>query len=150
MDRPGTTDPGNSASAPIEQPAVPAIEQAAVPAIEQEEHELACLWMRFAAARGPQRLGAAHWAMDGWLWLHGDPRPPFPVILVEFNADGVGVVLGVEHPVQPGQQGDLTTQAHGAGCQHRAVRCRRRQSYSPTTTLHYAAFGFQVPQSAPP
>jgi hypothetical protein len=145
MDRPGTTDRGNRAAAPTGQAAA-----TAVPAIEQETHELAHLWLRFAAARGPLRHGAAHRPMDGWLWLQGDPRPPFPVILVEFNADGVGVVLGIENPLQPGQQGDLTTQAHGAGCQHRTVHCRRRQAYSPATTLHYAALGFRVPQPAAP
>jgi hypothetical protein len=110
--------------------------------IPQEDRELSLLWQRFAAALGAMDVGPQHWPLDGWLHLDGEPQPPFPVILVQFNADGVGVVLGMEHPVPPGQIADLTTQAHGAGCQHRTVRCQGREAYFRALTLQYAALRF--------
>jgi hypothetical protein len=148
MDWQGTSDRGSSAPARTG----PAIEQPALPAIEQEEHELAHLWLRFTEARGSllPALAHHHQPMDGWLGLKGDPRPPFPVILVEVGADGVGVVLGLEHSLLPGQQGDLTTQAHGAGCQHRPVYCRQRQVCLRANTLQYAALSFRFSQPSPP
>ncbi len=136
MDRQGATERRSSAPVAI--------------AIEQEEQDLAFLWQRYTAARGACRMGPVNWFMDGWLRLEGDPRPPFPVILVECGTDGVGVVLGMEHPLQPGEQGDLTTQAHGAGCQHRAVRCRQREAGYLAMTLQYAALCFNVPQPGSP
>lgn len=110
--------------------------------IPQEDRELSLLWQRFAAALGAMDVGPQHWPLDGWLHLDGEPQPPFPVILVQFNADGVGVVLGMEHPMPPGQLGELTTQAHGAGCRHRPVRCQGRVAYFRTLMLQYAALGF--------
>jgi hypothetical protein len=111
-------------------------------AIAQEELELSRLWLRFSAALAAMDVGPRQWPLDGWLHLDGDPRPPFPVILVQFNADGVGVVLGMEHPVPPGRLGDLTTQAHGSGCRHRPVLCQGREAYFRDRTLQYAALRF--------
>lgn len=111
-------------------------------AIAQGELELNRLWLRFSAALAAMDVGPTHWPLDGWLRLDGDPWPPFPVILVQFNADGVGVVLGMEHPVPPGRLGDLTTQAHGAGCRHRPVLCQGREAYFRDRTLQYAALRF--------
>lgn len=108
-------------------------------AIEQEQLELNRLWQRFGAALAAMDLGPTDWPLDGWLQAEGETRPPFPVILVQFKADGVGVVLGMEHPVWPGRLGDLTTQAHGAGCSHRPVLCQGREIYFRDRTLHYAA-----------
>ena len=111
-------------------------------AIAQGELELNRLWLRFSAALAAMDVGPTHWPLDGWLRLDGDRRPPFPVILVQFNVDGVGVVLGMEHPVAPGRLGDLTTQAHGAGCRHRPVLCQGREAYCRDRTLQYAALRF--------
>ena len=110
--------------------------------IAQAELELNRLWLRFSAALAAMDVGPTHWPLDGWLRLDGDPWPPFPVILVQFNADGVGVVLGMEHAVPPGRLGDLTTQAHGAGCRHRPVLCQGREAYFRDRTLQYAALRF--------
>jgi hypothetical protein len=110
--------------------------------IAQGELELHRLWLRFSAALVAMDVGPTHWPLDGWLRLDGDRRPPFPVILVQFNVDGVGVVLGMEHPVPPGRLGDLTTQAHGAGCRNRTVLCQGREAYFRDGTLQYAALRF--------
>lgn len=136
MDRPDAIERGSVAPVAI--------------AIEQEEHELARLWQRYTAARGARRLGPVTWFMDGWLRLEGDPRSPFPVILVVCVADGVGVVAGMEHALRPGERGELTTQAHGAGCQHRRVQCRRREAFFLAMTLQYAALSFHVSQQVAP
>lgn len=115
-------------------------------ALLRQERELSLLWHRFGATLGTRDAGMLLWPLDGWLHLDGEPQQPFPVILVQFSPDGVGVVLGMEHPVPPGQLGDLTTQAHGAGCRHRSVRCRGRETYAQSLSLQYAALGFD-PQS---
>ena len=107
-----------------------------------KDRELNLLWQRFSAALAAMDVGRQHWPLDGWLQLDAEAQPPFPVILVQFNADGVGVVLGMEHPMPPGQLGELTTQAHGAGCRHRPVRCQGRVAYFRTLMLQYAALGF--------
>ncbi len=115
--------------------------------IPREEHELNGLWLRFSVVHGTSDGWPLKCAMDGWLHLDDASQPPFPVILVAFDCGGVGVVLGMEHPVQPGQRADLTTQAHGAGCQHRPVRCRQQLSYHQQMTLQYAALRFCPPSS---
>lgn len=117
-------------------------------AVPKEDHELSLLWLRFSAARAAMDVWPGHWPMDGWLQHDGDPQPPFPVILVHFNPDGVGIVLGMEHPIRPGHRAHLTTQAHGAGCHHRTVCCQGQEAYFQAMTLHYAALRFESEPSS--
>jgi hypothetical protein len=112
------------------------------PGLPQKEHELRLLWQRFSAVHGTMDGWPLKSAMDGWLNLDQGLQEPFPVILVSFDCAGVGVVLGMEHAVHAGQLADLTTQAHGAGCQHRPVRCSQRTDYFQKMTLQYVALSF--------
>lgn len=63
------------------------------------------------------------WPLEGWLELIGAQEGPIPVILTDFSAAGIGVLLRSRHRITPGERGDLISQAHGAGCSQRLVRC---------------------------
>lgn len=68
-----------------------------------------------------------YWPMDcpqeGWLQLDPAAHQAVPVDLFAFSSRGVGVILPADVPLRQGARAQLLTQAHGAGLQHRAVRC---------------------------
>jgi hypothetical protein len=63
------------------------------------------------------------WPLEGWLQIDEESGPPIPVDLVNLSCSGAAVVLEGHHQLRPGQRGRLITQAHGAGCGERTVRC---------------------------
>lgn len=62
------------------------------------------------------------YAQEGLLRLEGAAEA-VPVQLFAFSSRGVGVVSRADCPIQLGAEATLITQAHGAGCSYRKVRC---------------------------
>jgi hypothetical protein len=93
-------------------------------------------------------LDAPHWPvtmpMDGWLQLNGEQAATLSVHLIDFSARGVGVLLRAPHPVPRGCSGVLITQAHGAGCSYRQVRCCLQRPYGQQQQLQYVELVFEV------
>jgi len=93
-------------------------------------------------------LDAPHWPvtmpMDGWLQLNGEPAATLSVDLIDFSARGVGVLLRAPHPVPRGCCGVLITQAHGAGCSYRQVRCCLQRPYGQQQQLQYVELVFEM------
>jgi hypothetical protein len=111
----------------------------------QDLDALERLWQRYRAAWAEIGPWSDAWPMDGWLQLAGEPAPIFPVILTAFRCEGVEIVCGLEWPLCPGKQGDLSTHAHGAGCQHRPVRCSSMDGYLFGPSLQLAGLRFRQP-----
>lgn len=88
---------------------------------------------RRASARWP-----ADWPQEGWLQMQGNPAEPVQVALVDFSSGGSGIVLTALYPLQPAQLGTLTTQAHGAGCTTRPVRCSWQSPHPSDRSLQSA------------
>jgi hypothetical protein len=93
-------------------------------------------------------LDAPHWPvdmpMDGWLQLQGEQEITLSVNLIDFSARGVGVLLRAPHPVPRGCCGVLITQAHGAGCSYRQVRCCQQRPYGQQQQLQYVELVFDM------
>lgn len=79
------------------------------------------------------------WPLEGWLQIDEEGGAPIPVDLVNLSCSGAAVVLAEHHELRPGQRGRLITQAHGAGCGERAVRCcwLRRDDRQQTVGLTF-------------
>jgi hypothetical protein len=83
------------------------------------------------------------WPVEGWLQIDAGPAEPVEVILVDFSSLGLAVVLSAAHPLRPGQRGELITQSHGAGCNHRPVRCSWQQPHPVDRQLQCAGLSFR-------
>jgi hypothetical protein len=113
--------------------------------IHQQQRELETLLLTYGEITD-RRKGLRwryDWHQEGWLQVHDTPESTIPVILVDFSAGGVGVVLHGSHNVHPGQSGQLMTQAHGGGCSVRPVRCRSIRTHPLEERLRYLGLSFE-------
>ncbi len=82
--------------------------------------------------------------LEGWLQLNDLPDNLIQVKLVDYSSGGVDVLFSSDAAVHPGQCGDLITQAHGAGCCQRPVRCTWCKPHRVNRRLQRAGFSFEV------
>lgn len=85
--------------------------------------------------------------LEGWLQLNDSEAEPIEVRLVDYSSGGIQVVLSSNHPLQPGQQGLLITQSHGAGCCRRPVQCTWQSAHPHNPQLQSAGFCFRTEPS---
>ncbi len=88
-----------------------------------------------------------YWSVDyeqeGLLKI-GDDIEPTPVQLFTFSSHGLGVVAHADFPIQEGSEALLITQAHGAGCSYRRVRCCWHHPHPHDAELQCIGLRFHV------
>jgi hypothetical protein len=134
------TQAGRSGVPPAgQQPAEPDPDPTTTPSLLEREFDK----LRQITSNPGERRDAKRWPVDwpleGWLQIDDGGGPPIPVDLVNLSCSGAAVVLAGHHELRPGQRGRLITQAHGAGCGERAVRCcwLRRDDRGQTVGLTF-------------
>jgi hypothetical protein len=89
-----------------------------------------------------------YWPMgcpqEGWLQLDRNPETAAPVDLVAFSSRGVTVALSTAVSLQQGTDGQLITQAHGAGLSQRLVRCCWQRPHPQDPERQLAGLRFAV------
>jgi hypothetical protein len=102
---------------------LPPADSASVPPLLEQELEKLRQMLRDPAERRAAERWPVDWPLEGWLQLEEGDGALIPVKLANLSCSGTAVVLEGDHGLRTGQRGRLITQAHGAGCGERAVRC---------------------------
>jgi hypothetical protein len=82
-------------------------------------------------------------AQDALLKMEQDDEPR-PVQLFTFSSRGVGIITGADLRIEQGAEAELITQAHGAGCSYRKVRCCWHRPHPQNKDLQCIGLRFDV------